>query len=235
MKSVCGELVAHNVPTLEQTDRAYPWVAQLLPSGIKGLVFAALSAAIVSSLASMLNSTATIFTMDIFREYIKKDASDKTLVKVGRLTAVVALVIACFIAPLLKSLGQAFLYIQEYTGLVSPGILAVFICGLFYKKANAKAAITGVLASVVIALSLKFMPNHLPFMDQMMYTFILTVAVIVFISLSSNPADDDPKAIKTTSGTFKTSKTFAIAAYAVLLIIAAVYAAFWDADSGFAF
>ena len=235
MKSVYGELVAQNIPTLEQTDRAYPWVAQLLPSGIKGLVFAALSAAIVSSLASMLNSTATIFTMDIFREYIKQDASDKTLVTVGRLTAVVALLIAIFVAPLLKSLGQAFQYIQEYTGLVSPGILAVFICGLFYKKANAKAAITGVLASVVIALSLKFMPNSLPFMDQMMYTFILTVAVIVFVSLSSTPGDDDPKAIKTTAETFKTSQTFAIAAYAVLLIIAAVYAAFWDAGSGFVF
>lgn len=130
---------------MKQTDRAYPWVAQLPPSGIKGLVFAALSAAIVSSLASMLNSTATIFTMDIFREYVKKDAADKTLVTVGRLTAVAALTVACFIAPQLSSLGQTFRYIQEYTGLVSPGILAVFVCGLFYKKANSKAAITGVL------------------------------------------------------------------------------------------
>ena len=220
---------------MEQTDRAYPWGAQLLPSGVKGLVFAALSAAIVSSLASMLNSTATIFTMDIFREYVKKDAADKTLVTVGRLTAVAALAVACFIAPQLSSLGQTFQYIQEYTGLVSPGILAVFVCGLFYKKANSKAAIIGVLASVGIALSLKFMPNHLPFMDQMMYTFILTLAVIVFVSLSTNPGDDDPKAVKTTAKTFKTSGTFAVASYAVLLIIAVIYAAFWDADSGFAF
>ena len=235
MKSAFGEIVAHNVPTLEQTDRAYPWVAQLLPSGVKGLVFAALSAAIVSSLASMLNSTATIFTMDIFREYIKKDATDKTLVAVGRLTAVVALVIAIFIAPLLSSLGQAFQYIQEYTGLVSPGILAVFICGLFYKKTTSNAAITGVLASIVIALLLKFMPINMPFIDQMMYTFILTVAVIVFVSLSSNPEDDAPKAIRTTAETFKTSKTFAIASYAVLLIIAVIYAAYWNTDLGFAF
>lgn len=137
---------------MEQTDRAYPWVAQLRPSGVKGLVFAALSAAIVSSLASMLNSTATIFTMDIFREYVKKYAADKTLVTVGRLTAVAALTAACFIAPQLRSPGQTFQYIQEYTGLVSPGIPAVFV------------------------------------------------------SLSSNPADDDPKAIRTTAETFKTRR-----------------------------
>ena len=235
LKGMYGDLVANNIPTATQTDRAYPWVAQLLPVGIKGLVFAALSAAIVSSLASMLNSTATIFTMDIFKEYVKKDASDLTLVTVGRLTAVCALVIAIFIAPLLSSLGQAFQYIQEYTGVVSPGILAVFVCGLFFKKANSTGAVVGVLSSIVIALLLKFLPINMPFIDQMMYTLVLTIAVIVFVSLSTNPVDDDEKAIKTTAETFKTSGGFAIASYAVLLIVAVIYAAFWNPQLGFGF
>ena len=108
LKGVYGDIIATNVPTMSQTDKAYPWVAQLLPVGVKGLVFAALAAAIVSSLASMLNSTATIFTMDIYKEYIAKNASDIALVTVGRITAVVALVIAIFIAPMLSTLGQAF-------------------------------------------------------------------------------------------------------------------------------
>ena len=235
MKQIYGDMVVNHMPTAEQADSAYPWVAQLLPVGVKGLVFAALSAAIVSSLASMLNSTATIFTMDIFKEYINKNASDVVLVTVGRITAVVALVIAICIAPLLSTLGQAFQYIQEYTGVVSPGILAVFVCGLFYKKTTSNGAIVGVLASIVIALLLKFLPINMPFIDQMMYTLVLTVAVIVFVSLSSNPVDDDEKAIKTTAETFKTSGGFAIASYAVLLIVAVIYAAFWNPQLGFAF
>lgn len=235
LKTVYGEVVANNIPTAGQTDRAYPWVAQLLPIGLKGLVFAALAAAIVSSLASMLNSTATIFTMDIYKEYINKNASDIALVTVGRLTAIVALVIAIFIAPMLSTLGQAFQYIQEYTGVVSPGILAVFLCGLFYKKANSTGAVIGVLASIVIALLLKFLPIGMPFIDQMMYTCVLTIAVIVFVSLSTNSNDDDAKAIVTTANTFKTSAGFAIASYAILLIVAVIYAAFWNTNLGFAF
>lgn len=235
LQATYGDIVANNIPTATQTDRAYPWVAQLLPVGVKGLVFAALAAAIVSSLASMLNSTATIFTMDIYKEYINKNASDITLVTVGRITAVVALVIAIFLAPMLSSLGQAFQYIQEYTGVVSPGILAVFLCGLFYKKANSKGAVIGVLSSIVIALLLKFLPIKMPFMDQMLYTCILTIAIIVFVSLSTNEGDDDSKAIKTTSETFKTSGGFAIASYAILLIVAVIYAAFWNPSLGFAF
>lgn len=235
LQATYGDIVANNIPTATQTDRAYPWVAQLLPVGVKGLVFAALAAAIVSSLASMLNSTATIFTMDIYKVYINKNASDITLVTVGRITAIVALVIAIFLAPMLSSLGQAFQYIQEYTGVVSPGILAVFLCGLFYKKANSKGAVIGVLSSIVIALLLKFLPIKMPFMDQMLYTCILTIAIIVFVSLSTNEGDDDSKAIKTTSETFKTSGGFAIASYAILLIVAVIYAAFWNPSLGFAF
>ena len=224
-----GALVSNvdTIPSLEHADRAYPWVAQFLPIGFKGLVFAALAAAIVSSLASMLNSTATIFTMDIYKTYIDKNASELKLVNIGRLTAVVALVIAVFVAPMLGVLDQAFQYIQEYTGLVSPGILAVFLCGLFWKHTTSKGAIIGVLASIPIALLLKFLPLGMPFMDQMMYTCVLTIATIVFVSLATSENDDDPKGIVLTADTFKTSGGFAVAAYAVMIIVAVLYAVFW--------
>lgn len=224
-----GDLVSNTstVPSLEHADRAYPWVAQFLPTGFKGLVFAALAAAIVSSLASMLNSTATIFTMDIYRAYIDPRASELKLVNVGRLTAVVALVIAVFVAPMLGVLDQAFQYIQEYTGLVSPGILAVFLCGLFWKHTTSKGAIVGVLASIPVALLLKFLPISMPFMDQMMYTCVLTIATVVFVSLSTSEKDDAEGSIVLTADTFKTSGGFAVAAYAVIIIVAALYAIFW--------
>ncbi|NJW55304.1 sodium:solute symporter family transporter, partial [Salinimicrobium oceani] len=121
-------------------DNAAPWlIKQFIPVGLKGLVLAALAAAIVSSVASMLNSTATIFTMDIYKPYFQKKDSEQGLVTVGRISATVALIIAVFLAPQLKNLGQVFQYIQEYTGVVSPGILAVFMLGLFWKKTTNNA------------------------------------------------------------------------------------------------
>lgn len=222
-----GAGASNFLPSLDHADRAYPWLTQFLPMGVKGLVFAALAAAIVSSLASMLNSTATIFTMDIYKEYINKQASDLRLVNVGRLTAVIALIIAVFMAPMLGAIDQAFQFIQEYTGLVSPGILAVFMLGLFYKKTTTKAASIGVIASIPIALLLKFLPLELPFLDQMLYTFILTVAIIVFVSLDTSENDDDPKAIILTKKMFITSSGFKIGAYIVCLITAILYALFW--------
>ncbi len=157
------------------------------------------------------------------------------LVSVARITAVVALAIAVPISPLLSTQTQAFQYIQEYTGLVSPGILAVFLCGLLYKKTASIAAIIGILASIVVALSLKLLPINMPFIDEMMYTLVLTTAVIIFVSLSTNPEDEDPKAIRTTAETFRTSGGFAVAAYAVLLFVAMIYAALWDPHLGFMF
>lgn len=222
-----GEMAANNMPSFEQADKAYPWLAQFLPGGVKGLVFAALTAAIVSSLASMLNSIATIFTMDIYKEFISPKASQKTLVNVGRISAIVSLVIACVIAPLLQNLGQAFQYIQEYTGLVSPGILAVFLMGLFWKKATSKGAIWAVVLSIPFALFLKLMPFNMPFLDQMLYTFLFSIVCIGLISLTGNPNDDDPKAIILTNQIFKTSPAFNISSYAIFIIFAVLYALFW--------
>ncbi|WP_372756154.1 sodium/sugar symporter [Mariniflexile sp.] len=232
-----GASALHNLPSLEQADKAYPWLLQFLPTGMKGIAFAALAAAIVSSLASMLNSTSTIFTMDIYKQYINPNASDKATVNVGRLSAAVALIIGGIMAPLLGGIDQAFQFIQEYTGIVSPGILAVFILGLFWKKTTNKAAIVGALVSIPIALYFKVAPNgwstspffvDVPFMDQMGYTLLLTMAVIAFVSYKQHKGADDEKGIPITKESFKTSPLFNIGAFAVLLIVAALYASFWN-------
>ena len=214
-------------------DNASPWlIKNFIPVGIKGLIVAALSAAIVSSLASMLNSTSTIFTMDIYKSLINKRADDKSMVKVGRLTALVALIIAMVTAPLLGNLDQVFQFIQEYTGVVSPGILAVFLMGLFYKKATNNAAIWGVILSIPIAIFFKIAPNSLPifvnfpFMHQMMATCILTMTIIYFISLIEGN-EDDPKGIIITNKLFRTSSQFNLSAISILIITAFLYAFFW--------
>lgn len=209
-------------------DISYPWlIKSFIPVGIKGLVVAALSAAIVSSLASMLNSTATIFTMDIYKPYISKKTDGSDLVPVGRITVIVSLVIAVLVAPGLDTMPQMFQYIQEYTGVVSPGILAVFLMGLFWKKTNSKGAIIGVISSIPVALLLKFLPIEMPFLDQMMYTCLITMVVIIMVSLLTAKFDEDPKSIPLPKETFKTGRNFNIAAYAVLIILVVLYTAFW--------
>src|SRR6056297_3254526 len=245
---------------MPDNDNAYPWlISTFIPVGLKGLVVAALGAAIVSSLASMLNSTATIFTMDIYKPYINKNAKNKELVWTGRITVLSALVLACLVAPILGPIPQMFHYIQEYTGLVSPGILAVFLLGLFWKKTSTKGAITGVIASIPVAFALKipsiaikaltkkidsanldaeqvavihtkisnFAGYELPFLDQMMYTLIITMVIIIMVSLTTGKGDDDKKAISLETGTFITGKRFNIASYILLVILVLLYVIFW--------
>lgn len=232
-----GDGGLNNIPSLEQADKAYPWLLQFLPVGLKGVAFAALAAAIVSSLASMLNSTSTIFTMDIYKQYMNKNADDKTTVKVGRLSAAFALLIACIMAPLLGGIDQAFQFIQEYTGVVSPGILAVFLLGLFWKKTTNKAAIIGALSSIPIAMYFKVAPKgwsssklfvDVPFMDQMGYTLLLTMLVIVAASLMQHKGKNDEKGIPITKQLFKTSPLFNIGSFAVMLILVVLYSLFWS-------
>jgi len=209
-------------------DISYPWLIRtFIPTGIKGLVVAALTAAIVSSLASMLNSTATIFTMDIYKPYFSKRKDGSDLVKVGRIAVLTALVIAVLVAPMLDNMEQMFQYIQEYTGVVSPGILAVFLMGLFWKKANSKAAIIGVISSIPVALMLKWLPVEMPFLDQMMYTCIITVVVIIMVSLVTAETDEDSKSIPLPKETFVTSRNFNIAAYVVMTVLVVLYTVFW--------
>ena len=209
-------------------DKAFPWlIGTFIPTGLKGLVVAALAAAIVSSLASMLNSTSTIFTMDIYKPYFNKNASDKITVRVGHITAMAALIIAILIAPQLQNIEQAFQYIQEYTGMVSPGILAVFLLGLFWKKANSRGAITGAILSIPVAGLLKLDIMDLPWMDQMFYTCIITMVIIAGVSLTTNKAVDDPKGIRLVSSMFKTGRAFNVSIYIILSILALLYIIFW--------
>jgi SSS family solute:Na+ symporter len=233
---------AFEVNGIIQNDNAYPWlISKFIPTGLKGLVLAALAAAIVSSLASMLNSTATIFTMDIYVPHINKKATENQKVRTGRLTAAASLVIAGTIAPLLGSLPQAFQFIQEYTGIVSPGILAIFLLGLFCKKANNKGALWGAFLSIPVAMYFKVAPKQwidssnplsslfidLPWMHQMGFTFLVTMAIILVISFTTGKGEDDAKRIKITHNTFATDGIFNISAFAIILIFVALYAIFW--------
>jgi len=235
-----GEAGMSNLPSATQADKAYPWLMQFLPTGLKGIAVAALAAAIVSSLASMLNSTATIFTMDIYKQLINPEAGESKTVNIGRLSAFVALVIATIMAPLLGGIDQAFQFIQEYTGIVSPGILSVFVLGLFWKKTSNKGAIYGALASIPIALFFKVGPKGwmagsgleglfptLPFLDQMGLTALISMLVIALVSLRKNKEQDDEKGIELEKGTFTTSSLYNIGSFALMLILAFLYAFFW--------
>ncbi|MDX5476849.1 MAG: sodium/glucose cotransporter, partial [Cyclobacteriaceae bacterium] len=210
-----------------KSDRAYPTLLQLLPAGLKGLAFAALTAAIVSSLASMANSTYTIFTMDIYKQYINKDASEVKQVKIGRLAAFVAFVVAAFVAPALGSLDQAFQFIQEYTGFVSPGVFAIFFFGVFWKKTTSNAALTAAVLTIPLSTVLKFGLPNLPFIDRMGVVFLIIAALIVGISLYEGKGKDHPKSIEINKELFKTSMTFKIGAILIAGIISALYIVFW--------
>ena len=235
-----GESGLSNIPSSGEADKAYPWLMQFLPTGLKGVAVAALAAAIVSSLASMLNSTATIFTMDIYKQLINKNASETKTVNIGRLSAFIALIIGTIMAPLLGGIDQAFQFIQEYTGIVSPGILSVFILGLFWKKTSNKGAIYGALISIPIAMFFKVGPKEwmansifegffptLPFLDQMGITAILSVVVIVLVSIKENKEKDDIKCIPLEKGIFDTAAIYNIGSFSLMILLAGLYAFFW--------
>lgn len=164
-------------------DKAYPALLnKFVPSGLKGLAFAALIAAIVSSLSSMINSTATIFTMDLYRNFMNKNASETQLVSVGRIVAAVSLVIAIFVAPALENFGQAFQFIQEFTGLVSPGVFVIFMFGLFWKKATANGAFWVAILTLPLSFGIKLLVPGLPFLDRMGIVFLTLSLVMILIS-----------------------------------------------------
>jgi len=212
---------------LSKPDEAYPWLLNsFVHTGLKGITFAALVAAIVSSLSSMMNSTATIFSMDIYQGIIKKDAGEKELVKVGRISATVALVIAILIAPNLKTLDQAFQFIQEFTGFVSPGIFAIFFLGLFWKRATTNSALWAALLTLPVSLGLKFIFPEWAFLDRMGLSFIILAAIVVVITLTEKKGVDE-KAIHYDPGMFKTSVQFNAGALILSALIAVLYILFW--------
>jgi len=187
--------------SIEKADQAYPWLLHnFVPSGIKGLAFAALIAAIVSSLASMINSTATIFTMDIYKQHINKEASEKQLVKMGRIVSFLALVIAMLAAkPLLGGLDQAFQYIQEYTGYIYPGVVVVFGMGLFWRQVSSNAALWTAIATIPAGIVFKLIFPEMPFILRMgnVFIFLCIIAIaITFLDRSHRIANEELKNIK---------------------------------------
>ena len=166
-------------------DDAYPWlIRNFTPVGIKGLSFAALTAAIISSLASMFNSTSTLFTMDIYKKYLETKATDKKLVNVGRLTSVTALFIALFtVKPLLGGIPQAFQYIQEYSGFIYPGIITVFGLGLLWKRASSLAAVWTAIITIPLGVLFKIFLGDVPFQFRAGYIFIILVSFFIIMSL----------------------------------------------------
>jgi SSS family solute:Na+ symporter len=169
---------------IAKPDEAYPWLLQrFVPSGLKGFIFAALIAAIVSSLAAIINSASTIFSIDIYKAHFRKSITEAGLVKTGRISSIVMVIAASFLASALTGINQVFQFIQEYTGLVSPGITALFILGIFWKRTNAKAAWTGVLITLPVPLLLKWILSSLPFLDNMAISFLIISAVMITVTL----------------------------------------------------
>lgn len=217
-------------------DRAYPTLMNLLPAGLKGIALAALTAAIVASLAGKANSISTIFSLDIYRKYFDKTASEKKLVRVGRLAVVVAMFIGAIVAPSLKSLDQAYQFIQEYVGFFSPGVLAIFMLGMFWKKTTANAGLAGALLTVPIATVLKFLPvwtngafPDFPFLDRMSITFVMIVAIMIGVSLlRPEPVLEHEKhKIEVDTTMFKVSSEFIIGSFIICSVLVALYTVFW--------
>jgi SSS family solute:Na+ symporter len=213
-------------PDLASPDQAYPEMMKLMPVGLLGLVFAALLAAIVSSLGSMVNSISTIFTLDLYSFY-RKGRSEEQLVRVGRITSIIALILAMISArPLLGNFDQAFQYIQEFTGFFTPGIVVVFLLGLFWPKASTAGALAAAIGSAVFSIALKIFWPSLPFMDRVGLVFVICLAAAVIISLMQKNQEQS-HGISTEGIDFSTTKSFNYSALAVVVILCGLYAVWW--------
>lgn len=208
-------------------DQVYSWVLnEFIGTGFKGLCFAAVVAAVGSSVSSIVNSVSTIFTMDIYRHMGGGAAtkSEAHLVKVGKITAGVSLLLGVLIAPQFVALESAFSFIQKYTGFFSPGILVIFAFGLFWKKASTRAAMLVVLLSLPLSFAIDLQFPHIPFMNQMGISFIILSVVMIIVSMMKNKGDDE-NAIELEEGIFQTTSSFKVSALLITGILAAIYTA----------
>jgi SSS family solute:Na+ symporter len=200
---------------------------KLVPEGLRGLIFAGLIAAIVSSLGSMMNSISTIFTMDLYKPLIGRDISERDLVRVGRITAFTAMVIALIAArPFLAGADQVFQIIQEFTGFFTPGIVAIFALGLFWARATELGAFMAVVGSLALSVVFKFFLPAMPFMDRVGVVFLLCIALGVVFSLLQQPPAEG-KIVRLGDVTFTTGAGFNIGAVIVTAAIVAIYAFYW--------
>ncbi|WP_288413209.1 sodium/sugar symporter [uncultured Sphingomonas sp.] len=219
-------------PDLAKPDEAYPTMMRLLPSGLLGLVFAALIAAIIASTASKINSIATIFTLDLYAKRTSESgamdkATERKLVRIGRIAATIAILIAIVAArPLLGGADQAFQFIQEFSGFFTPGITVIFLLGLFWKRATEAGAIGAAIASVVLSWLLRTVAPGIPFMDRMGIVFLLSLGLAIVLSLAIKGRGDADR-ITMEGVRFNTSTGFNIASLGVVLILIALYATWW--------
>lgn len=206
----------------------------LLPAGLKGIAFAALTAAVVASLAGKANSISTIFSLDIYKKYFDKEATERKMVLVGRWAVVIAMVIAAIVTPALKSLDQAYQFIQEYVGFISPGVLAIFLLGFYWKRTTANAAMAGALLTIPISTVLKFLPvwsngvfPDYPFLDRMSITFVSIVLIMIAMSLVFPKKENDVHVIEIDKSMFRITPGFAIGSIIIIGILVALYTVFW--------
>ena len=230
-------------------DRAYPVLLNLLPVGLKGLSFAALTAAIVASLAGKANSIATIFTLDVYKNKINTEATDKKLISIGKITIAIALFVAVLVAPFLGiDKKGGFQYIQEYTGFVSPGVFAMFILGFFWKKTTSNAALFAIIGGFILSILFKFMPGvvdlsflngvgfsvpnaegiyEIPFVDRMGFVFLICLIVMYFISRYETKNGLVTNRLEIEKSMFKMSLGFTVGALIITGILVALYTVFW--------
>ena len=219
---------------LIKPDQSYPTLMNLLPDGLKGLAFAALTAAIVASLAGKANSISTIFSLDIYKKFFNKDASEKKLVSVGRWTVIISMVIASVVAPALTTLDQAYQFIQEYVGFISPGVLAIFLLGFFWKRATSAAALAAALLTIPLSTVLKFLPfwtngafPDYPFLDRMTIVFVFLILLMITMSVLDPKSKTLPQTLEIDTKMFRSSPSFIVGSVIIIGILSALYTVFW--------
>jgi SSS family solute:Na+ symporter len=229
-------------------DGAYSAILAFLPAGLKGLAIAALTAAIVASLAGKANSISTIFTLDIYKKYINQEANEKKLVWTGRLTVFISMVIAVIFTwkDLLGIGGEGgFTFIQKYTGFISPGVFAMFMLGFFWKRTTGAAAMTGLITGFLLAIFFnsyaiplfgtdnimytaylnKSGAYEIPFLINMGWSFVLTIIIMVIVSMAGPKVN--PKAFEIDATMFKVSKSTLVLIVIILMLLSALYVKFW--------
>jgi SSS family solute:Na+ symporter len=248
-----SEMLSHSGAV--DVNKAYPSLMTLLPEGFRGIAFAALTAAIVASLAGKANSIATIFTLDIYRKAINKNADEKKLVLTGKITVVVSMLLAVLMSLVIgeKLMGegkQGFNYIQEYTGFVSPGIFAMFLLGFFWKRTTSAAAMFAMIGGLAMSIVLKFLPLwmnldwltpygfyqpnndnggkfEIPFMDRMGFVFVFCIVGMAIINFVQNKRGVVTKGLEVDASMFKTSRSFAIGALVICALLITLYTVYW--------
>ena len=223
LPGICAAIL---FPMLEKSDQAYPTMMSLLPNGLLGLTFAALIAAIVSSLASMSNSISTIFTMDIYKYFKNENVSQSNLIQVGRITVIVSVLIATLVAqPLLGSFESIFQYIQNFTGYFSPGIVVIFLVALFWKKATSMSVLIAALISLIASILLSINFPELPFIHRMTIVFVLS-ALGCIVTTHLQGYKDQAKAIDLSTVNFSTTKAFNLNTIIIIYALVCIYVAF---------